>query len=64
MNINVWKTLKRFCKYSGNCDDQQQYLAIFKVDMISTTKGNTGNRTMLIIMSLPVKNSWCMKTTQ
>ena len=48
------ENIKKFCKYSGRCDDQQQYIAIFRVDMISTTKGNTCNRTMSIIMSLPV----------
>ena len=48
------ENIKKFCKYSGRCEDQQQYITIIKAAMISTTKGNTGNRTTSIIMSLPV----------
>ena len=46
--------IKKFYKYSGRCDDQQQYITIIKVYMISTTEGNIGNSPMSIIMYLPI----------
>ena len=48
------ENIKKFYKYSGRCDDQQQYIAINKSAMISTTEGNTGKIPMSIIMYLPI----------
>ena len=54
MNINMWKTLRSSKIFDVRYDDQQQYIAINKSAMISTTEGNTGKIPMSIIMYLPI----------
>ena len=53
----------KFCKYSGNCDDEQEYIAIIKAAMISNTKGNYRQQNNVNYDIYTCKSSWCMKTT-
>ena len=38
--------IKKLYKYSGKCDDQQQYKFIFEAAMVSTPRGFTDNSLM------------------
>ena len=61
MNINMWKTLRSSKIFDVRYDDQQQYIAIIEAAIVSTTKENTSNSTMSIILSLYVNNHSAIK---
>ena len=42
----MYGNIDKFYKYSGECDDQQQYKAIPGLEMVSTPEGFTNNSTI------------------
>ena len=48
------ENIKKLYKYSGKCDDWQQYKAILEAAMVSTTSVFTENSTMSYIPSMTV----------
>ena len=49
------ENIKNLYKQAGKCDDQQQFKDILEDDMVSTTKGFTGNSPISLRTSTPVK---------
>ena len=49
------ENIKKLYKYSGKCDNQQQYKAIIETAMVSTTEEFTDNSLMLPGSSVTVK---------